>query len=176
MLLLLQRSTIRDFRPDDAGALVRHANNRKVSINLRDTFPHPYTRADADAWIRTALSARPVSHFAIEVDGEAAGGIGLRLGADVFRRCAEIGFWLGEAHWNRGIVSEALRALTGQAFALFDLERIQAGVFDWNPASRRVFEKAGYAFEGCMHRAVVKEGRMLDLHIYAALRPPVPAG
>ncbi|MGH9796971.1 MAG: GNAT family N-acetyltransferase [Candidatus Polarisedimenticolia bacterium] len=176
MHLDLGRFIIRDWRAGDAEALIHHANNRRVSINLRDTFPWPYTGRDAAEWIRTATTATPVTHFAIEIDGEAAGGIGLRFGRDVFRQAAEIGFWLGEPYWNRGIVTEAVRALTDYAFEHFPIVRIQAGVFDWNPASRRVFAKAGYAYEGCMRQTITKDGKVIDLHVYARLRDQGPVG
>jgi RimJ/RimL family protein N-acetyltransferase len=176
MQLELGRFIIRDWRAGDAEALVRHANNRRVSINLRDTFPWPYTARDAEEWIRTATTATPVTHFAIEIDGEAAGGIGLRFGRDVFRQAAEIGFWLGEPYWNRGIMTEAVRAMTGYAFEHFPIVRIQAGVYDWNPASRRVFAKTGYTYEGCMRQTITKDGKVVDLHVYARLRDEGPAG
>src|SRR5690606_7656580 len=109
----LTGALVRPWRWGDEASLVRHANNRKVWRNLLDTFPHPYTEADAREWLeRRATPEAPVTNFAIEVDGEAAGGIGLRLGEDVARRSAEIGYWLGEAHWGRGIATEAVRALT----------------------------------------------------------------
>jgi RimJ/RimL family protein N-acetyltransferase len=111
-----------------------------------------------------------LTSYAIVVDGEAVGGIGIVLQPDVFRRSAEIGYWLGEQYWGRGIVTEALRALTEYAFANFDLCRIYAGVFESNPASMRVLEKAGYAFEGRMKKAVTKDGKTMDDFIYAITR------
>ncbi len=170
MEIRLTRCTIRDWRVGDEDAIVRHANNRKLWRNMRDSFPHPYTRADAEWWVRYASSTNPVTNFAIEVDGEAVGAIGLVLREDIFRRSAEIGYWLGEAHWGRGIVSEAVRGLTEYAFQTFDLCRIYAGVFEWNPASMRVLEKAGYQFEGRMKKAVTKDGQTVDEFIYACVR------
>src|SRR4051812_50214926 len=87
---------VRPWRSGDEPALVENANNRKVWLNLRDLFPHPYTPADADRWVRYAGEARPATHFAIVVDGRAAGGIGYDLGSDVARFTAEIGYWLRE--------------------------------------------------------------------------------
>ncbi|MFY9610594.1 MAG: GNAT family protein [Blastocatellia bacterium] len=170
MELKLTRSTIRDWRKGDEPSLVTHANNRKIWQNVRDAFSHPYTKADADDWIRKASSDLPMTSFAIEVDGLAVGGIGLVLQADIFRRSAEIGYWLGEDYWGRGIVSEAVEAFTEWSFATFDLCRIYAGVFEWNLASARVLEKAGYEFEGRMKKAVTKEGRTGDELIYAITR------
>jgi RimJ/RimL family protein N-acetyltransferase len=122
---------------------------------------------DAEDWIRKASSDDPITSFAIEVDHAAVGGIGLVLQTDIFRRSAEIGYWLGEDYWGRGIITEAVKAFTAWGFASFDLSRIYAGVFEWNPASSRVLEKAGFEFEGRMKKAVTKEGRTGDELIYA---------
>ncbi len=170
MELKLTRSTIRDWRKGDEASLVTHANNRKIWQNVRDAFPHPYTMADATDWIHKASSDDPMTSFAIEVDGAAVGAIGLVLQSDIFRRSAEIGYWLGEDYWGRGIVTEAVRAFTMWSFTTFDLCRIYAGVFDWNPGSARVLEKAGFEFEGRMKKAVTKEGRTGDELIYAITR------
>ena len=170
MELKLTRSTIREWRVGDETSLVRHANNHKIWLNVRDAFPHPYTTADAEDGIRKASSDDPMISFAIEVDGQAVGGIGLVPQTDIFRRSAEIGYWLGEAYWGRGIVSEAVSAFTEWAFANFDLCRIYAGVFEWNPSSARVLEKAGFEFEGRMKKAVIKEDRTGDELIYATTR------
>jgi RimJ/RimL family protein N-acetyltransferase len=169
MEMPLSRCLLRPWRDGDQPALVRHANSRSVWINLRDRFPHPYTLADADAWIGLAVSLPPGTQFAIEVQGEAAGGIGLDLGQDVHRRSAEIGYWLGEAFWGRGIMTEAVSAVTRLGFSRFDLCRIYACVFDWNPASARVLEKTGYRLEGRLRKSVVKAGRTLDQLLYAVV-------
>jgi RimJ/RimL family protein N-acetyltransferase len=137
---------------------------------LRDAFPHPYTPADARRWIQGATSTKPATQFAIVVAGEAAGGIGLILGQDVYRCSAELGFWLGEPLWGRGIATEAVNAITEYAFATFDLCRIAARVFEGNVASRRVLEKAGFQLEGHLRKAVVKEGRTLDEFLYARVQ------
>ncbi len=167
MELELERCTVRSWRLEDADALARHANNRKVWRNLRDSFPHPYTIEDAEDWVTIAPAQRPETNFAIDVHGEAVGGIGLELQADVFRRSAEIGYWLGEHFWGRGIMTEAVRALTSWGFATLSLERIYAGVFSWNIGSMRVLEKAGYVHEATLENAIYKEGEVLDEHIYA---------
>ena len=93
----------------DEPALVRHADNRKIWLNVRDRFPHPYTPADAEAWVARAAAATPETQFAIEVEGEAVGGVGLFLQADVERYSAEIGYWLGEALWGRGLATAVVR-------------------------------------------------------------------
>lgn len=170
MEIRLSKCAIRQWRSGDEESLVRHANNHKIWRNLRDAFPHPYAMADAKAWIEQAGRESPVLNFAIEMDGEAAGGVGLMLQTDVFRRSAEIGYWLGEEFWGRGIVTEAVSALVEYGFASFDLVRIYAGVFEWNTASMRVLEKAGFQFEGRMRKAVTKDGQIIDDLIYARIR------
>jgi RimJ/RimL family protein N-acetyltransferase len=162
---------VRPWNRADAAALVRHANDREVWRNLRDRFPHPYTAADAESWLGWVSGVEPATHFAIEVDGEAAGGIGFTILDDVHRRVAEIGYWLGRAAWGRGIATEALRAVSDLAFARHDVGRLQACVFAWNPASVRVLEKAGYVREATLRQAVTKDGATTDMHIYALLRP-----
>ena len=160
----------RSWDRGDARALLRHANNRKIWRNVRDQFPFPYTSSDAELWIRSARQLRPETHFAIVVAGEAAGAIGVEIKEDVYRRSAEIGYWLGEAHWSRGIVTEAVVAMTEWTFAHFDLARIYAHVFEWNPASARVLEKAGYDLEGRLRKAVAKDGQLIDAWLYARVR------
>jgi RimJ/RimL family protein N-acetyltransferase len=171
MRLVLTKCEVRSWERSDLRALALHANNRQVWINLRDQFPFPYTIADAEMWIRAARAMRPETSFALAVEGEAVGAIGLELKDDIYRRSAEIGYWLGEPFWGRGITSEALVATTQWAFASFDLTRIFAHVFDWNPASARVLEKAGYALEGRLRKAVTKDGRNIDALLYSILRP-----
>jgi RimJ/RimL family protein N-acetyltransferase len=162
---------LRPWRFSDADAIVRHANNRKIWLNLRDRFPHPYTEADAHAWLalRAADSGHPHG-FAIEFEGEAIGGIGLEFLSDVHRKSAELGYWLGESMWGRGFATLAVRAITDYAFATFELHRVQAMVFQWNPASARVLEKAGYMLEGRLRNYIFKDDRIGDALIYARLR------
>lgn len=170
MELDLGHFRLRAWRRGDEESLIRHANNPKIWRNVRDRFPHPYTRADADSWIEIASSQTPITNFAIEVDGAAGGGIGVMLQDDVSRKSAEIGYWLGEAYWGRGIVTAAVRAVTDYAFATFDLCRLYANVFEWNPASMRVLEKAGYEFEGRRRKSAIKEGQIIDEVVYAIIR------
>lgn len=162
--------TLRSFRPSDAASVARHANDRRVWGNLRDLFPHPYTLADAEAYIaRTAQQPRPTS-FAIDVGGEAVGSVSLRLGSDIERYSAEIGYWLGAAYWGRGVMTAAVGAVTSYAFDALGLIRVFAVPFAANVASARVLERNGYLREGTMRRSAVKDGAVLDQHLYAALR------
>lgn len=161
---------IREWRRGDEEALIRHANNPNVARNMRDRFPHPYTSADAQWWIAHASAQSPSTDFAIVVDGEAAGGIGFILQEDVARRSVEIGYWLGEAYWGRGIATDAVRALSEHIFANLDICRIYSTVFELNPASIRVLEKAGYEYEGRQRKAVTKNGETLDALMYALIK------
>lgn len=170
MRLVLKTCTVRSWEWRDREAIVRHANNRRVSLNLRDRFPFPYTERDARNWLDAVIGLEPETNFAIDVAGEAVGGIGYTIQYDVARRSAEIGYWLGEGFWGRGIATEALIAVTDHAFAHHDLCRVFAHVFDWNGASARVLEKAGYIFEGRMRKSVTKEGQTIDQLMYATIR------
>jgi ribosomal-protein-alanine N-acetyltransferase len=160
------RCVVRPWAMDDAAALVRHANNLNVAKQLRDRFPHPYTRSDAREFLKYATASSDPSNLAIEVDGEAAGAIGYVPGADVERFSAEIGYWLGEAHWGRGIVTEALRLVTEAIFER-NMLRLFALPFADNAASVRVLEKAGYTREGLLRSSSVKFGSPRDQFIYA---------
>jgi RimJ/RimL family protein N-acetyltransferase len=163
--------TLRRWRADDVDALVRYANNRNIWLNLRDRFPHPYTRADADSWIaRCAAEPEPHLQFAIDLDGEAIGGIGFDRMTDIHRLTVEVGYWIAEPYWGRGIASEALRQATEYGFASLGVERIEAGVFSTNLASARVLEKNSYTFEGRVRRAIFKDDQMLDALMYARIR------
>ncbi len=160
---------VRSHRADDAESLARYASSRNVSRNLRDAFPFPYTVADATEWLGRAIQRSPESNFAIASATEVIGGIGLTFGSDVHRRSAEIGYWLGEPFWGRGIATAAVVAVTEYAFAEHDLVRLHAGVFEWNLASARVLEKAGYVLEGRLRKSVTKDGQTIDQLLYARI-------
>ncbi len=166
----LTRCRIRSWQAGDEPALSCHADSPRIYRNVRDHFPHPYTLADAEAWVRDSSAAVPQTSFAIEIDGEPGGGIGVILQEDVNRCSAEIGYWLGEAFWGRGIVTEAVRAFTPWAWDAYGIGRLYAKVFAWNTASSRVLEKAGYSLEGRLRRAAIKQGEVVDELLYAAVR------
>ena len=159
---------LRPPEPGDARSLARHANDRGVWQNLRDRLPHPYSEADALAYIEH-VNSRPVqTNFAIEVDRQAVGSISLMLGEDIARQTAEVGYWIGREFWGRGIMVEAVRATTQYAFDVLGLMRVFAVPFVTSTRSSRVLDKAGYVKEGLMRRSAVKEGRVLDQWLYAA--------
>jgi RimJ/RimL family protein N-acetyltransferase len=170
MRLELSRCTIRPWSDGDAESLHRHANNRRVSMHLRDRFPYPYELHHAKSFIAWIGQQPDATVWAIEVNGEAAGGIGIELHQDVERVSAEVGYWLGEAIWGRGIATEALVAITGVAFQRFDLTRIYAVPFADHAASVRVLEKAGYVLEGRMRQSAIKDGKIRDQLMYATYK------
>ncbi len=170
LLLELGVCSIRGWRMEDASSLARHANNRKVWRNLRDRFPHPYTEEDARQYIDASIAASPRTNFAIDVGGEAAGSIGLILHDDIERVGAELGYWLGESFWGKGIATAAVSGVARYAFEAFDLHRIYAIAFVRNPGSARVLEKAGFKLEGTMSKSAIKEGEVVDQWLYAMTR------
>jgi RimJ/RimL family protein N-acetyltransferase len=175
MELSLPIGVVRAWRPSDAASLARHGNDRGIWLNLRDRFPHPYTLADAHAFITMAMAMSPETFFAIAIDDEAVGGIGYTLHEDVERISAEIGYWLGTAFWGRGIVTSALVEVTRHAFERHpDLRRIYAVPYAWSHASMRVLQKAGYRLEGRMRQSVIKDGKITDQLMYAILREELP--
>ena len=171
MRLCLPRSIVRSWTNEDLASLVRYADNRKIWLNLRDRFPHPYTRRDGREFIHLARGQRPETMFAIEVDGEAAGGIGFVPHTDVERVSAEIGYWLGEPFWGRGIITEALVAVTRHAIEMHHLTRVFALPYARNIASCRVLEKAGYVLEARLRRSAIKDGEVIDQMQYAFVAP-----
>jgi RimJ/RimL family protein N-acetyltransferase len=161
---------LRSWRAHDKTALVGHANNRKVWRNLTEAFPHPYTEADAESWFSIANSASTSIHLAIEFDGEAVGGAGVIAGEGIARYTAQFGYWLGEAHWGKGIATAAARAMAKHAFANTEFTRLEAPVFAWNSASMRVLEKIGFVREGILKQSVFKDGQLIDSVMYAKVR------
>lgn len=160
---------LRAWRPDDLDSLVANASHADVSRGLRDRFPYPYTGDDGRAWLARAVDDSDRA-WAIEVDGAAVGGISLHPGNDVHRHSAELGYWLGRAYWGRGLMTTIVRAFADRAMSTFRLYRLYATVYENNPASMRVLEKAGFAREGVQESAVFKRGELLDLVVYARVR------
>jgi len=167
MQLILKTCEVRSWRASDLDALVRYADNLSIWIHLRDRFPHPYTARDGREFIKQTLAQVPETTFAIAVGREVVGCIGYQLQGDVERVSAEIGYWLGEPFWGRGIATEALVATTGHAIAEHGLTRVYALPFASNPASCRVLEKAGYHLEGRLRRSAIKNGSVTDQLQYA---------
>ena len=170
MELILSNAKLRPWNANDAFALASHANNKKIADNMRDGFPYPYTLDDAHTWLGMAIKEMKHLLLAIEVDGEAAGGIGIIFKENVYRYSAETGYWLGERHWRKGITSEAIAKLSDYIFSTTSIVRLYAEIFSPNTASMRTIEKAGYQLEAINRNAVFKNEKLLDQHVYARIR------
>lgn len=167
-----ERCLLRRLEAADAPALRRHADDPDVARNLFEGFPSPYPMAAAEAWCGHEANSGAFGHvWGIVVDGAVAGCIGLVPQAGWFRCNAEIGYWLGQAHWRRGVTSDAVRQVTDWAFAaLPELTRIFAPVFSWNEGSQAVVRRCGYVREGVLKRSAIKDGRVIDRVLWAAYR------
>lgn len=160
---------LRPWELSDLSILVKYANNKKIADKLTDAFPHPYTESDGISFIERMSVFEPARVFAIEVDGEPVGSIGIFPKEDVHRKNAEIGYWLAEPYWGRGIVTEAIHLIVEYGKATFDINRIYAVPFGNNPASQHVLEKAGFTLEARLKNAIYKNGEFLDELIYSFL-------
>lgn len=173
MQLETRRCRLRPFTADDRYRLAEIANDRRISRNLTDRFPYPYSIEDADEWIELTSQQEPGRHFAIEVDRDLVGGIGLDPIGGEKRHVAAVGYWLAPSYWGQGIATEALQAMVGYAFETIpQLSRLQASVYGWNPASGRVLEKCGFHLEATLREAIIKDTETTDEHIYALMKNP----
>jgi ribosomal-protein-alanine N-acetyltransferase len=170
MKILLRDCLIRYWEKADAPAIAKYANNRKIWLNLRDRFPHPYHLSDAKSFLAKVFVQKPITFFAIASEQEAIGSIGLMLGEDVHRYTAELGYWLAEPFWNKGIMTEVVSKFTDFAFERFELNRIFAEPYTNNTASVRVLEMSGFTLEGTLQSNVFKDGKILDQYLYAKIR------
>jgi [ribosomal protein S5]-alanine N-acetyltransferase len=163
---------VRNWRRSDKSSLVKFGNNRKIWRNLTDSCPSPYRPSDADDWLDCMAQLNPCTHYAIEVDGIAVGGIGVVIQKGSYAKTGEFGYWLGEPYWGQGIATAAARGVVAYLFQALELERLESGVFIWNTASMRVLEKVGFEKEGIARRSILKDGQLVDRAIYALLRNP----
>jgi ribosomal-protein-alanine N-acetyltransferase len=161
---------LRPLRREDAPAIARHANNPNVAMHLRDRFPHPYSTGDALSFFEYAAQTPAECVACIDLGGEAAGAIGLQFRTDIERCSAELGYWLGEPFWGRGIATAAIRCFLSWAMPRFELTRAYAEVFADNPASARVLEKAGFVRVGMLRKAAIKHGSYHDYVLYDLVR------
>jgi [ribosomal protein S5]-alanine N-acetyltransferase len=160
---------LRQFEASDLKRLAALCNNKKVWDNLRDYIPFPYTENDAFDFINYCLKEDPQVTFAIEYNGALVGCIGLVKQGDVYKLTAEIGYWLGEPFWGLGITTRAVRMITAYGFSTLGLVRIYTGVFDFNKASQRVLEKAGFKLECIFDKAIIKNGKICGEYRYALI-------
>jgi RimJ/RimL family protein N-acetyltransferase len=166
-----QNVIIRPWKPEDAGALAAICNSKKIWLNVRDRFPHPYTVANAIEWIGYTLSQKPIQNLAIVHNGQVAGAIGVTPKEDVYRKSIEIGYFLGEQFWGKGIATIAVDHLIHYIRDNFDVIRIYAEVFEHNDASMRVLQKNGFHLEGVRKKAVIKNNVVMDDYVWVRLEP-----
>ncbi len=158
------------WRNGDQERFIPLADDYEVWKNLSDSFSHPYTRANAEAWVALHAGVNPVVDFAVCDASGPIGGIGFQTFTDELRHSAAIGYWLGRPFWGRGVVTSAVMAMTAYGFESLGFLRIYARVYRGNDASTRVLEKAGYKQEGLLRKAILKEGAPTDYYVYAILR------
>lgn len=161
---------LRPWKHSDLDSLVRYANNPKIASFMTDAFPHPYGEEQGRAFIGYAQSGTPANIMAIEVEGEAVGGIGIHPQGDIYRRNAEMGYWIGEPFWGKGIITAAIQQMLRYAFDHFEVDRIFARPFATNEASQRVLQKAGFSLEAKLEGTILKNGITIDEYIYAFRR------
>lgn len=163
---------LRKWRYDDAQNISVVADNPNIAKNLKNVFPSPYTIDDAIWYVNDCIAKEGQKQItrAIEVNRKAAGSIGIFVKDDVFEKTAELGYWLAEEHWRKGIMSSAVRLICKEAFDKFDIARITAVPFECNIGSRAVLEKSGFTYEGTMQNSIYKNGKILSCRIYAILR------
>lgn len=171
MRLISEETVLRNFERNDAHKMAMLANNYKISKNLRDGFPYPYTLSDAEDFIRKYIGQNPVCIFAIEYKSEYVGNIGLSIGADVYRKSAELGYFIGEPYWNLGIATKAVNLITEYGFYQLNLVRIFSGVFDFNSGSQRVLKKCNFELEAILKKAVFKNNKLCDEFRYSKINP-----
>ncbi|MFI5185810.1 MAG: GNAT family N-acetyltransferase [Chitinophagales bacterium] len=160
---------LREWKKSDAAALAKIANNKKIWDNVRDRLPYPYTKKDAKEWLALVKKQKEVTTFCIEADGGLAGSIGFTLKEDVYRKTAEIGYFIAEEYWGKGIATEAIKQLVKYIAKNFDLVRIYAEVFEYNKASMKVLEKNGFYLESIRKKAAIKNNLILDDYVWVKL-------
>ena len=165
---------IRDITDTDKNSIVKYADNKKIADNLRDSFPFPYTIEDAENWLTFLNDHDPKRAFAIANDKEFIGAVGIEPYNDVNSYSGELGYWLGEPFWGKGIATKAVKKFIPYIFENYDLIKIFAYVFSSNPSSGKVLVKAGLKLEGSLRNQIVKEGKVLDQLVYGILKEDVP--
>lgn len=164
-----QEVRLRELHLSDKSQLAKLANNKNIWDNLRNTFPYPYSEGDAKSFINRVVEEKPRQNFGIEYNGKLCGVIGVILQRDIYRKSAEIGYWIGEPFWAKGIASKAIELITTYGFEDLKLIRIFAGVFESNTASMKALENNGYKKEGIFKNAIFKNDKFYDEHRYFKL-------
>ena len=171
MKIFFEGIILRPWSISDAPELALIADNKKIADNLRDGFPYPYSLKDARDWLNIILPENhPPRFFAITLDKQLIGSIGIVSKTDIYRKNFEIGYFLSEEFWGLGIATKAIKAAVSYAFRDFDVIRIYAEPFSDNPGSRRALDKAGFTLEATLKRNVIKNGIIKDSCIYSVLK------
>ena len=160
----------RSYDLDYADSFAQIRNNPGVLDNGYDKTPNPFTKHDAIDFINIQLGKTPPQRFLIFYNNELAGEIGITIQDDVHRLCAEIGYFIAEPFWGKGLATKAIKKMTEYTFATFEIVRIIAGVFDFNKASMKALEKNGYYLESIRKRSVIKNGQIIDDYIWVKLK------
>ncbi len=166
---------LRTWKTEDAESLAWAANNPKIAGNLRNVFPNPYTLDNAIWYINDCIANEDKEqiNYAIEIEGQAIGSIGLFVKDDVYEKSAELGYWLAEDYWRKGVMTKAVQMVCKEAFESFGIVRIFAEPFEDNAGSRGVLEKAGFTYEGTMRNGVYKNGEIHSYCMYSILREEI---
>ena len=162
---------LRAFKTSDAEPIATLLNNKKIWDNLRDFIPHPYAVEDALTFIGFCQNEAPQKTFIIEDQGQVVGVIGLIVQQDIYRKSAEIGYWIGEPYWNQGYATKAVKAMVKYGFETLDLVRIYAEVFEPNKASQGVLQKAGFRLDATLEKAIIKNNKLLNACHFSILKP-----
>jgi RimJ/RimL family protein N-acetyltransferase len=161
---------LRPWTIEDLDSLVKFANNYNIAKNLTDAFPHPYSIENGKAFIEMAVQNTPPNVLAIEINGEASGAIGIHPQKDIYQKNAEMGYWLAEPYWGKGIITKAIIQMVDYGFKNWDINRIYARPFGYNIASQKASEKAGFMLEAKLKKTIFKNGECIDELIYAVRR------
>ena len=169
------KCSIRKWELSDAKDLAAALSNKKVQDNLRDGLPYPYTEQDGKEFISAMLSAdeNETFAFAIMVDDKVVGSIGIFRQGNIHSQTAELGYYIAEEYWGKGIMTEAVKQICAYVFAKSDIIRIYAEPFAYNIASCRVLEKVGFQYEGTLRSNAVKNGKVIDMKMYSLLRTEI---
>lgn len=162
---------LRPWKKEDAAALTAIANNKKVWLNVRDRFPHPYTIHNALDWIKHNAQQHPTQHFAIIATGKIAGSIGVFLKDDVYKKTLEVGYFIGEQYWGKGVATKAVELMLGYIPSHFEVVKIYAEVFEHNKASMRVLEKNGFTLESKRIKSIYKNNLLLNDQVWVKFLP-----
>lgn len=157
---------LRVWQKDDAQQLAAIANNKNIWSNVLDSFPSPYTVMDALQWINKESTAQPVTKFAIEFQGNVVGGIGMILNDDVYRNTVELGYFVGETFWGKGIATNAIQTIVEHIQKNYSVNRVMARVYAYNKASMKALQKAGFHLEGIQEKAAIKNNLLIDVFVW----------